>query len=78
MILDYHGMKPSGLQRTWPNVLNFEGVKGMENVKWATDNVPPYDVTLPFMRMMTGPMDYTPVPCAMQQRQIFTLRIQCR
>ena len=60
MILDYHGMKPSGLQRTWPNVLNFEGVKGMENVKWATDNVPPYDVTLPFMRMMTGPMDYTP------------------
>nr|WP_319997324.1 glycoside hydrolase family 97 protein [uncultured Draconibacterium sp.] len=60
MILDYHGMKPSGIQRTWPNVLNFEGVKGMENVKWATDNVPPYDVTLPFMRMMTGPMDYTP------------------
>ncbi|WP_167607589.1 glycoside hydrolase family 97 protein [Maribellus sediminis] len=60
MILDYHGMKPSGIHRTWPNVLNFEGVKGMENVKWTTDNVPPYDVTLPFMRMMTGPMDYTP------------------
>jgi len=60
MILDYHGMKPSGIHRTWPNVLNLEGVKGMENVKWTTDNVPPYDVTLPFMRMMTGPMDYTP------------------
>jgi len=60
MLLDYHGMKPSGIQKTWPNVLNFEGVKGLENVKWAHDNMPPYDVTLPFIRMMAGPMDYTP------------------
>ncbi|MDP4269268.1 MAG: glycoside hydrolase family 97 protein [Bacteroidota bacterium] len=60
MLLDYHGMKPSGIQKTWPNVLNFEGVKGLENVKWARDNMPPYDVTLPFIRMMAGPMDYTP------------------
>lgn len=60
MLLDYHGMKPSGIQKTWPNVVNFEGVKGMENVKWAHDNMPPYDVTLPFIRMMAGPMDYTP------------------
>ncbi|MDD4969410.1 MAG: glycoside hydrolase family 97 protein [Paludibacter sp.] len=60
MLLDYHGMKPSGIQKTWPNVLNFEGVKGLENVKWARDNMPPYDVTLPFIRMMSGPMDYTP------------------
>lgn len=60
MLLDYHGMKPSGIQKTWPNVLNIEGVKGLENVKWARDNMPPYDVTLPFIRMMSGPMDYTP------------------
>ncbi|OJU52893.1 MAG: Retaining alpha-galactosidase [Bacteroidales bacterium 45-6] len=60
MLLDYHGMKPSGIQKTWPNVVNFEGVKGLENVKWARDNMPPYDVTLPFIRMMAGPMDYTP------------------
>ncbi|MCW0484538.1 glycoside hydrolase family 97 protein [Gaoshiqia sediminis] len=60
ILLDYHGMKPSGIQKTWPNVLNFEGVKGLENVKWARDNMPPYDVTLPFIRMMSGPMDYTP------------------
>ncbi len=60
MLLDYHGMKPSGIQKTWPNVLNFEGVKGLENAKWARDNMPPYDVTLPFIRMMSGPMDYTP------------------
>jgi alpha-glucosidase len=62
MIVDFHGMyKPTGLQRTWPNVINFEGVKGMENVKWTpNDDVPHYDVTLPFIRMIAGPMDYTP------------------
>jgi len=62
LLLDYHGMyKPTGIQRTYPNIVNFEGVKGMENVKWdpATD-VPVYDVTVPFIRMMVGPMDYTP------------------
>src|SRR5665647_435976 len=62
MIVDYHGMfKPTGLQRTYPNVINFEGVKGMENVKWTpNDDVPRYDVTIPFIRMIAGPMDYTP------------------
>jgi alpha-glucosidase len=62
MIVDYHGMfKSTGLQRTYPNVINFEGVKGMENVKWTpNDDVPRYDVTIPFIRMITGPMDYTP------------------
>ncbi|MDQ6888959.1 MAG: glycoside hydrolase family 97 protein, partial [Bacteroidota bacterium] len=62
MLVDYHGMyKPTGLQRTWPNVINFEGVKGMENVKWTpNDDVPRYDVTIPFIRMVAGPMDYTP------------------
>ncbi|MEP6584783.1 MAG: glycoside hydrolase family 97 protein [Ginsengibacter sp.] len=62
MIIDYHGMyKPTGLQRTWPNVINFEGVKGMENVKWTpNDDVPRYDVSIPFIRMVAGQMDYTP------------------
>ncbi|MFP5041697.1 glycoside hydrolase family 97 protein [Parasediminibacterium sp. JCM 36343] len=62
LVVDYHGMyKPTGLQKTYPNVLNFEGVKGMENEKWTpNDNVPLYDVTLPYIRMMAGPMDYTP------------------
>jgi len=62
LLIDYHGMyKPTGLQRTWPNVLNFEGVKGMENVKWTpADDVPEYDVQIPYIRMMAGPMDYTP------------------
>jgi alpha-glucosidase len=61
LMLDYHGVfKPTGLQRTYPNVVGFEGVKGMENVKWANEDVPRYDVTIPFIRMMAGPMDYTP------------------
>jgi alpha-glucosidase len=62
LVIDYHGMyKPTGLQRTFPNVLNFEGVKGMENVKWThNDDVPHYDVSIPFIRMLAGPMDYTP------------------
>ncbi len=61
LIVDYHGVyKPTGLQRTYPNVVGNEGVKGMENVKWAREDVPRYDVTIPFIRMMAGPMDYTP------------------
>lgn len=62
LLVDFHGMhKPDGLQRTYPNVLNFEGVKGLENNKWTPrDDVPRYDATLPFVRMLAGPMDYTP------------------
>lgn len=61
LMIDMHGMfKPTGLQRTYPNAIGFEGVRGMENVKWANDDVPLYDVTLPFTRMMAGAMDYTP------------------
>jgi alpha-glucosidase len=61
LMLDFHGAyKPTGLQRTYPNVLNFEGVRGMENEKWANDDFPGYDVSIPFIRMLAGPLDYTP------------------
>ncbi|MFB9841961.1 glycoside hydrolase family 97 protein [Mucilaginibacter ginsenosidivorans] len=61
LLVDYHGMyKPSGLMTTWPNVINCEGVKGMENEKWGVKDHPGYDVSIPFIRMMAGPMDYTP------------------
>ena len=67
LLLDYHGLKPSGIQRAYPNILNFEGVKGLENSKWEPrvsdgplHNQPRYDVTIPFLRMLTGLMDYTP------------------
>ncbi|HEX7585954.1 MAG TPA: glycoside hydrolase family 97 protein [Prolixibacteraceae bacterium] len=61
LIVDYHGVfKPTGLQRTYPNVVGYEGVKGLENYKWATENQPRYCVSIPYIRMMAGPMDYTP------------------
>ncbi|WP_204376125.1 glycoside hydrolase family 97 protein [Hymenobacter coccineus] len=62
LLVDFHGMhKPDGLMRTYPNVLNYEGVKGLENSKWTPhDDVPRYDATLPFVRMVAGPLDYTP------------------
>ena len=61
LLVDYHGMyKPAGMTRTFPNIINCEGVKGLENMKWGTDNQPGYDVTIPFIRMIAGPMDYTP------------------
>ncbi|MCX6302481.1 MAG: glycoside hydrolase family 97 protein [Bacteroidia bacterium] len=71
-IVDYHGVfKPAGIQRTYPNVIGNEGVKGMENVKWAVENVPRYDVTLPYIRMMAGLMDYTPGAMRNSNRQNF-------
>lgn len=62
LVLDLHGTsKPAGLNRTYPNVLNFEGVNGLEQLKWnpvSYDQVK-YDVMLPFIRQVAGPMDYT-------------------
>lgn len=62
LLIDYHGVyAPQGVQRTWPNVINFEGVRGMEWSKWSADQkVPAHEVSIPFIRMMAGPMDYTP------------------
>ena len=63
MLVDYHGVyKPTGLQRTYPNAINFEGVHGLETMKWLGkehDQIT-YDVTIPFIRALAGPMDYTP------------------
>lgn len=61
LLVDFHGSyKPAGLRRTWPNVITREGVKGLEHNKWSKDVTPEHDVTLPFTRMVAGPMDYTP------------------
>ena len=62
LMLDFHGTyKPAGLSRAYPNVVNYEGVFGLENMKWAPGSVDQvtYDVTVPYIRMMAGPMDYT-------------------
>lgn len=62
LMIDFHGTyKPAGLNRTWPNVVNYEGVHGLEQMKWSDTSVDQvtYDVTVPFIRMAAGPMDYT-------------------
>ena len=62
LMIDFHGaFKPAGLQRTWPNVVNFEGVYGLENAKWEPQDVDQvaYEVTIPFVRLVAGPADYT-------------------
>ena len=61
MLVDFHGAyKPTGLYRTYPNVITNEGVVGMEHSKWSEDASPDNAVTFPFMRMLAGPVDYTP------------------
>ena len=63
LILDFHGIyKPTGMNRTFPNLVNVESVFGMEEMKWNKDkkDMPMYDVSFPYIRMMCGPIDYTP------------------
>lgn len=61
LVVDYHGsFKPSGLRRAYPNVLSYEGLKGNENNKWSQLITPEHTTTLPFIRMVAGPMDFTP------------------
>jgi alpha-glucosidase len=61
LLVDLHGAyKPVGLNRKYPNVVNYEGVRGLENNKWEETITPEHNVTLPFTRMVAGPMDYTP------------------
>lgn len=61
LMMDYHGAtKPWGMDRTYPNALSYEAVLGMENSKAGGRDNPEYRTTIPFTRMLAGPMDYTP------------------
>lgn len=61
LMIDYHGaFKPDGLRRTWPNLITREGVMGKEFLKFSARVTPAHNATLPFTRMLAGPMDYTP------------------
>ena len=53
-------IKPTGIRRTWPNMMTREGVRGMEYNAWSEGNPPSHAVTVPFTRMLAGPLDYTP------------------
>lgn len=61
LFVDFHGSyKPSGIRRAYPNVLTREGVRGLEQNKWSEYANPKMAVTIPFIRMLAGPLDYTP------------------
>lgn len=74
LTLDLHGFyKPTGLNRTYPNIINFEAVFGMEEMKWSTvqKDMMKYDVTMPYIRMMAGPVDYTPGAMRNASKKVF-------
>ncbi len=61
LMIDAHEpIKETGIRRTWPNMMNREGARGMEWNAWSAGNTPEYLCTLPFVRLLSGPMDYTP------------------
>lgn len=65
LLIDYHGAnRPALMTRTWPHIVSVEGVRGLEHFKWTLANPalvgPEHDLTLPFTRMLLGPLDYTP------------------
>jgi alpha-glucosidase len=61
LLVDFHGAyKPTGLRRAYPNVITREGVQGLEHCKWSADSDPEHNLTIPFIRQVAGPMDYTP------------------
>ncbi|MGC8745210.1 MAG: glycoside hydrolase family 97 protein [Candidatus Saccharicenans sp.] len=61
LVIDFHGAhKPVGLRRAFPNILTNEGVMGLEYSKWTNQVTPEHDLLIPFIRMLAGPMDFTP------------------
>jgi alpha-glucosidase len=61
MVIIFHGCaKPTGLQRKYPNIVNYEAVRGNETTKWDNMADPTYHLQFPFIRMLAGPLDYTP------------------
>src|SRR5205809_2471938 len=72
MLVDFHGdQKPATMTRTWPNLINAEGVRGLEWSKWSVETEPEHNVTLRFTRMFLGPMDYTPGAMLNAQKDSF-------
>lgn len=53
-------IKDTGIRRTYPNMMTREGARGMEWNAWSDGNMPEHTVMIPFTRLLSGPMDYTP------------------
>lgn len=74
LLVDLHGAyAPNGLLRTYPNYITQEGVLGAEYNKWTTRITAKHNVTLPFTRMILGPIDYTPGGFANHTPQTFAI-----
>jgi len=72
MLVNFHGSYiPKGIRRAYPNVITREGVNGAENNKWGDHLTPDYNVTIPFTRMIAGPLDYTPGSMVNAQKENF-------
>ncbi|MFI1773493.1 glycoside hydrolase family 97 protein [Thalassobellus citreus] len=75
LLVDFHGaFKPSGLRRAYPNVINYEGVKGLENCKWEDKITSEHELTIPFTRMTAGVIDFTPGGLDNVHKENFTAR----
>ena len=75
LMIDFHGAyKPDGLRRTYPNLITREGVMGKEYLKWSARTSPVHNTTLPFTRMLAGPLDYTPGAFGNSNRENFVAR----
>lgn len=75
LLVDFHGaFKPAGLRKAYPNIVNYEGLKGLENAKWSDMMTPEHNLTLPFIRMVAGPMDYTPGAMDNVHQDYFSIR----
>jgi alpha-glucosidase len=75
LMIDFHGAyKPDGLRRTYPNLITREGVMGKEYLKMSARTGPEHNATLPFTRMLAGPMDYTPGAFGNSNRENFVQR----
>lgn len=74
LLVDFHGSyKPAGLRRAYPNVITREGVRGLEHNKWADYITAEHNLTLPFIRQLAGPMDYTPGAMVNAQPENFNI-----
>lgn len=72
IFVDFHGaFKPAGLEYKYPNVISYEGVRGMEQMGGAT---PDNSLFFPFMRNAVGPMDYTPGAMISMQPDVYSAR----
>jgi len=72
LLVNFHGCsKPTGLQKAYPNILNYEAVRGAECSKWDYSANPDQHLLYPFIRMIAGPMDYTPGSMRNRTRENF-------